>query len=99
MNFDELPHVYHLVDVRFGVKESSVPPMPAAPATEEPSGRLVSISSSPGPPSRACTSDKSIPALILSKFSFVIALLPLQPARARQTRQTTAAARFMGRSS
>src|SRR5207247_7355262 len=66
IHFDEPPHWYHFVADRFGVIESSVPPTPIAPATDEPSAMFSSTSSSPGPPRSACTSARLMPASILS---------------------------------
>src|SRR3954470_20783029 len=78
MNFESLPHLYHFVEDFFGVIDSRLPPIPTAPAADEPSARLRSPSSSPGPPRSACTSDSVMPGSILSKFarvSFLLALL------------------------
>src|SRR3954464_6024281 len=71
MNFESLPHLYHFVEDFFGVIDSRLPPMPTAPAADEPSARLRSPSSSPGPPRIACTSLSVMPGSILSKLACV----------------------------
>src|SRR5947209_7799692 len=99
MNFESLPHLYHFVEDFLGVIDSRLPPMPTAPATDDPSAMFRSPSSSPGPPRSACTSASDMPGSILSKLacvSFLLALLQAGSSARHSAARASASDRRIG---